>query len=437
MAGTIRESAMIERLWWRAGFGPRPRDLRGKRTHAELVHEFLHPRGAQLEGPEARVDGRTLDPLNVYGHDVLWWLDRMVRGRHPLAERMTLNWHDHWATSNSKVGDVKLMMRQQRTLRRYALGNFRTLARAMLRDGAMQIWLDLAGSTDDAPNENFAREFFELFTLGANNGYTEKDIRESARALTGFTFDYESKRFGFDPKLHDGGTKHILGQQGPLRSARRRRPRAREPPPRAVPDGAALGLLLAARRAAAAAAPARRRPTPVRLRDPAGARADPHRRRALRRPRGARHDQAAGRLRGRDAAPDRHARDDRRLGLDARRDGPAAVLPAQRERLGAERGVALDELAAHALPGRGLAPARCDQGRLGRPRSARPSRRSSARSHSPGEPWTSKATTSALASYSRRSVAGRDEKWEIKHYFPERERVLRHVLLAGPDAQVC
>ena len=106
------------------------------------------------------------------------------------------------------------MMRQQRTLRRYALGNFRTLARAMVRDGAMQIWLDLAGSSDEAPNENFAREFFELFTLGANNGYTEKDIREAARALTGFTFDYDTKRFGFDPKQHDGGTKHILGRRG-------------------------------------------------------------------------------------------------------------------------------------------------------------------------------------------------------------------------------
>ena len=80
MAGATREDGMLERLWWRAGFGPRPRDLRGSRSHAQLVHEFLHPRGAQLEGPQARVDGRTLDPVNVYGHDVLWWLDRMVRG---------------------------------------------------------------------------------------------------------------------------------------------------------------------------------------------------------------------------------------------------------------------------------------------------------------------------------------------------------------------
>jgi len=80
MAGATREAAMIERLWWRAGFGPRPRDLRGKRTHADLVHEFLHPRGATLEGPEPRVDGRPLSPANQYGQDVLWWLDRMVRG---------------------------------------------------------------------------------------------------------------------------------------------------------------------------------------------------------------------------------------------------------------------------------------------------------------------------------------------------------------------
>ena len=80
---------------------------------------------------------------------------------------------------------------------------------------------------------------------------------------------------------------------------------------------------------------------------------------------------------------------------------------------------------------------RRDQGRRDARGRARPSRRSSARAPTPGQPWTSKATTSALASYSRRSVAGKDEKWEVKHYWPERERVLRQVLLAGPDAQVC
>ena len=428
---------MIERLWWRAGFGPRPRDLRGKRTHEELVHEFLHPRGAALEGPEPRVDGRPISPANEYGHDVLWWLDRMVRGRHPLVESMTLNWHDHWATSNDKVGDVKLMMRQQRTLHRYALGNFRTLARALVRDGAMQIWLDLAGSSDEAPNENFAREFFELFTLGANNGYTEKDIREAARALTGFTFDYDSKRFGFDPKRHDGGTKHILGKHGRFGAARRRRPGAGEQAPRAVPVRAAVGLLLAAALPAAPPAQARQGLHGLRLRDRSGARPDPRRRRALRRPRGARHDQAAGRVRRGHAAPDGHLRHDRRLGLDARPDGPAAVLPAERERLGAERGVALDRArcACASRP-----PHRCCSDTIkdgAVPRKRTPEQALERSLVYAGQPWTSKATSSALASYSRRSVAGRDEKWEVKHFWPERERVLRHVLLAGPDAQVC
>ena len=236
---------MIERLWWRAGFGPRPRDLRGRRTHADLVHEFLHPRGATLEGPEPRVDGRPLNPANQYGHDVLWWLDRMVRGRHPLVERMTLNWHDHWATSNDKVGDVKLMMRQQRTLRRYALGNFRTLARAMVRDGAMQIWLDLAGSSDEAPNENFAREFFELFTLGREQRlHGEGHPRGRARP-DGVHVRLRHEALRLRPQAARRRHEAHPRPARALRPARRRRPRAREPAPRRLPVHADLGLLLA------------------------------------------------------------------------------------------------------------------------------------------------------------------------------------------------
>ena len=118
---------------------------------------------------------------------------------------MTFNWHDHFATSNCDVGDSRLMLTQYRTLRRGALGRFRDLARAITKDRAMQLFLSLANSEKGAPNENFARELLELFTLGVNNGYTERDVREAARALTGFTFDYETKRFGFDPDRHDGG----------------------------------------------------------------------------------------------------------------------------------------------------------------------------------------------------------------------------------------
>ena len=106
------------------------------------------------------------------------------------------------------------MLAQYWTLRRGALGKFRNLARAILKDRAMQLFLSLANSEKGSPNENFARELFELFTLGVNNGYTEKDVREAARALTGFTFDYETERFGYDPDSHDGGVKRILGRVG-------------------------------------------------------------------------------------------------------------------------------------------------------------------------------------------------------------------------------
>ena len=89
-----------------------------------------------------------------------------------------------------------------------------SLALKMLHDGAMQRWLDLSGSEKGQPNENFARELMELFTLGVNNGYTEKDIREAARALTGFTYDYDKKTFGFDPEAHDSGYKTVFGHRG-------------------------------------------------------------------------------------------------------------------------------------------------------------------------------------------------------------------------------
>jgi hypothetical protein len=176
-----RTKRQIERLHWRAGFGATPRDLKRlvPRGLSAAVDELLAPpRGPAIEpGPTPTFDGKALDPENEWSHDVLWWLDRAVRTRQPLVERMTLNLHDHFATSNHKVGDVKLMMAQYRTLRKYALGSFRQLTHEMLEDHAMQQFLDLIGSNQESPNENFARELLELFTLGVNNGYTERDVR--------------------------------------------------------------------------------------------------------------------------------------------------------------------------------------------------------------------------------------------------------------------
>ena len=107
----------------------------------EAVHKLTHPRSRGLRGPAPRVDGRPLAPRDVWGHDVLWWLDRMVRTEAPLVERMTLVWHDWFATSRAAV-DTRWMLAQNELLRRHALGDFRSLARAITRDPAMLMWLN-------------------------------------------------------------------------------------------------------------------------------------------------------------------------------------------------------------------------------------------------------------------------------------------------------
>lgn len=152
-----------------------------------------------------------------------WWMREMLTSRTPLAERMTLFWHSHFATSQQKVIRSQAMWNQHQTLRTHALGNFRSLVHAMARDPAMLVYLDGAGSRKDAPNENFAREVMELFTLGEATqsarglgGYTEQDIREAARAFTGWSVDRRDFSFVNRPAFHDTGTKTVLGRSGPL-----------------------------------------------------------------------------------------------------------------------------------------------------------------------------------------------------------------------------
>ncbi len=211
--------AQAERLLWRAGFGP-------ERGQAErfaalgldgAVHALTHPQSRRLSGPAPEVDGRGLAPLDVWGHDVLWWLDRMVRTKAPLVERMTLVWHDWFATSKAAV-DGKWMLRQNALLRDHALGNFRTLLRAVTKDPAMLIWLNGIENSEEAPNENYARELQELFTLGAGRGYTEGDVRQMARALTGWRADWRDGAglvdFRFDREYHDRKAMRIYGRHG-------------------------------------------------------------------------------------------------------------------------------------------------------------------------------------------------------------------------------
>jgi uncharacterized protein (DUF1800 family) len=144
-----------------------------------------------------------------------WWLREMLSTPSPLTERMTLFWHNHFATSLRKVYSAKLMYQQNAMLRSEALGNFGAMLHGISRDPAMLIYLDNAGSRRQAPNENFAREVMELFTLGEGH-YGEKDVKEAARAFTGYSLDRESGTFRWRPMFHDGGEKTVLGQTGRL-----------------------------------------------------------------------------------------------------------------------------------------------------------------------------------------------------------------------------
>ncbi len=141
----------------------------------------------------------------------LWWADRMVATPRPLEEKMTLFWHGHFATSESKVRDYRMMLAQNRMLRAHATGNLRNLLLGILRDPAMLVYLDNGENVKDHPNENFGRELLELFTMGVGN-YTERDIREAARAFTGWTNDV--LEFRLDRERHDDGPKEFLGRKG-------------------------------------------------------------------------------------------------------------------------------------------------------------------------------------------------------------------------------
>ena len=142
-----------------------------------------------------------------------WWFREMLTTPSPLSEKMTLFWHSHFATSQQKVRFTPLLYQQQVMLRRNALGNFDTLLREVARDPAMLIYLDGANSRKGQPNENFAREVMELFTLSEGH-YSEKDIKEAARAFTGWSVDRDTGQFMFRRGIHDYGDKTVLGKSG-------------------------------------------------------------------------------------------------------------------------------------------------------------------------------------------------------------------------------
>jgi uncharacterized protein (DUF1800 family) len=142
-----------------------------------------------------------------------WWGERMLTTSRPLEEKLTLFWHGHFATGNTKVRDTRMVFRQNSMLRSKANGNFADLLIGILKDPAMLVYLDNGENVKDHPNENFGRELLELFTLGVGN-YTEQDIREGSRAFTGWTNDV--LEFEFDAEQHDFEEKTFLGQTGPF-----------------------------------------------------------------------------------------------------------------------------------------------------------------------------------------------------------------------------
>ncbi len=215
--GQIAESRRIPHLLRRAGFGGSPEEIA---AYAQLGFEAAVDRlvdyeaipNDALESQVAQLENE-LDLTKLPSIQAIW-LTRMLRTAHPLEEKMTLFWHDHFATGNSKVGRPQAMYDQNNLFRTNALGNFQTLLQGVSRDPAMLRWLDSNANRKASPNENYARELMELFTMGEGN-YTEQDVREAARAFTGwFVNRQEGFVFAFNRNQHDTGAKTILGRTG-------------------------------------------------------------------------------------------------------------------------------------------------------------------------------------------------------------------------------
>ncbi|MBO0840250.1 MAG: DUF1800 domain-containing protein [Sciscionella sp.] len=229
----LSERAATRRLLDRFGFGPRPGET-SRGFHLTLTG-LLSPGGTHVDAgtratPPPTIDAPPMVSAKRIGDASLvkavntrlqrqqqtltsWWLDRMVATDAPAVERLTWFWHGHFATSEQKVRSPRLMLRQNETFRRLGMGSFTDLAKAMIVDPAMLIWLDAQQNKAGSPNENLAREFMELFCLGVHQ-YTETDVRQAARALTGWTVRRDSISATFMADRHDNASKTFLGSTG-------------------------------------------------------------------------------------------------------------------------------------------------------------------------------------------------------------------------------
>jgi uncharacterized protein (DUF1800 family) len=174
---------------------------------ADPVERDLRAAGAPLRLPEYPL--QAAEAVAILRSE---WVFRLAHARWPLREKLALFWHDHFATAESKVVREPILRRQLETFRWLGLGRFRELVGALARDPAMLVYLDNRQSKKEHPNENWARELLELFTLGVGH-YTEEDVRELARVFTGWTTPAKHPaEFAFDPEMHDAGDKRVLGR---------------------------------------------------------------------------------------------------------------------------------------------------------------------------------------------------------------------------------
>ncbi|MET0918833.1 MAG: DUF1800 domain-containing protein [Burkholderiales bacterium] len=240
LASTVAAAAPMgydqaRHLLARTGFGPTDAEIRGYAalTREQGVNLVLRDVRTQAITPPPsftlettalrypRADTVTPEERRAFQQQLVrqglelraWWMHEMLVTPSPITERMTLFWHNHFVSSQQKVRFSRLMYQQNATLRAHALGSFADLLRAASKDPAMLIYLDTAQSRTGQPNENFAREVMELFTLGEGH-YGEADIKEAARAFTGWSLDRDTGRYLFRPAIHDYGMKTVLGKSG-------------------------------------------------------------------------------------------------------------------------------------------------------------------------------------------------------------------------------
>jgi len=218
LGSSISPEWQIPHLLRRAGFGAGPNELSDYQNlgFSGAVDQLLNYSTLEdsiVSGQPDITMAFTLKPArSEIASLISWWINRMIMTSSPLEEKMTLFWHNHFATAIYKVRSPYLMFNQNQLLREKSMGNFEDLLMSITEDPAMLIWLDGARNRKGSANENYGREVMEVFTIG-RGPYTEDDVKAAARAFTGYALNKNGEAI-FRPQLHDDTPKTFLGQTG-------------------------------------------------------------------------------------------------------------------------------------------------------------------------------------------------------------------------------